>query len=432
VFGTAEATGVIDFRDGELDTGTRFFVLGFTARDGRYFPDFENAVAAYRGVGAGDPIDEAADYSGTFKEASVVDHSTGLRMNLRATDEYTLISPVTTMLAVPGSDQAKLKRQLGITGSTFALANNPDLRTFDPVSAFEAGDEDGARLFAANLRALLLWLGVEQVRTAERFAFSSLFNGQFIEDPPSVLGQGEFMELGVSRCLNQGADEFVFEEAPMLALIDCHLTTRGTGFDGAGVIVTPAKLQAAAHLINTYARAIPVSLDTTSERARYLLGIQGYLDVAIGLVITAQDDSEAMQALQVTEADIRAETEVYSENFQYNSEGLYQPAPDFLVLRGDAPFAFEDSFLISNDVVFSNERFNTRGIDPSTADVFGLRFPGDNELDTIVDNRLLENGRRELTVTARNGFRGNTFFDYEARAQNDETVRTRIYIRVID
>jgi hypothetical protein len=75
-------------------------------------------------------------------------------------------SPITTLIEYADS-QAAVKRGLGLDSGVFALSTDSDLTLFDPVTASATSDEvtrrEGARVAAANLRALTMVVGFEAV-----------------------------------------------------------------------------------------------------------------------------------------------------------------------------------------------------------------------------------------------------------------------------
>jgi hypothetical protein len=430
VYATSLATGLIEFTTGDLDTFGLYLTLGFTARDGRYYPGHANAIAAHTGIGDAPGVHPMGDYALSFKRTRVIDHETGLQIHMNAPAYVRMVTPVTAMLAAPGSTQAKLKVQLGITNSLFSMVADPDLATYDAIAEAASGDTnraaDAGRMHAANLRVLAIMSALQAIPAGGLYA-----------TPGGDMSLGDLRpaitptEGVATRCLAAGPERFVFQNDRMSSLIQCYLDnivlTQSAPI--AYLQLSPAKIQAIAHLIDGYAAAIPVRLETSVDKARWLLGINGYLRPMVGRVVDDSTDNaaQAVLAIPAISSTILSETSRYADFYRYNDSGLYMPAPDFLFLDGVASLTFDEQVMLRNDFLLSNEKLNTRGFDVSGGSIQSVTVPAANASELSVVPVLLGKYR----VTALNGFKGVSYFDYRAKASNDEERTTRVYVRVM-
>jgi hypothetical protein len=339
-----------------------------------------------------------------------------------------MVTPVTAMLVAPGSTAEKLKTQIGITGSLFGMVNDPDLVTYDAIEEAASGDAaraaDAARMHAANVRSLAI-----------QAALVTLANGQGYKTPGIDMSYGDVRpgvtptEAVATRCLAAGPAQFIFQNDRMSQVVGCYLrdvaVTQPT--PPAYLQLSDTKIRAIAHMIDAYAAAMPVRLESSTEKARWMLGINGYLRPMIGHIATASTDNAAQAALAIFSPTIIAETSRYTEFLRYNETGRYMTSPDFLILNGITTLNFQAGDLTGNDVIFSNERFNTRGIDRSVGVVQSISVPQVNATQISV----AQNSSGNYTVSALNGFTGATYFDYVAKASNNEERTTRVYVRVM-
>lgn len=420
IYAASQATGVLEFTTGDIDTFGNYLALGFTSRDGRYFAGFANAIAGYTGIGTEPGANLTTDYASRFKRSDVFDHETGSRIIMNAPANLRMVTPVTSMLVAPGSTAAKLKTQLGINGSLFGMVNDPDLATFDAVSETESGDAaraaEGARMHAANVRVLAITTGLSAIVEANGFTRPG-YN--------SVLGDirdtNTPIEALTAKCLNSGPNQFIFQNDRMTQVVQCYASNFSF------LQLSTTKAQAVAHLIDAYAAALPVRLESQNDKARWILGLSGYLRPLIGQLVSAQGDTLAQAALSITTPTILNETARYAEHYRYNETGLFNPAPDYFVLTGATSLSFSSSVLVANDVVFSNERFNTRGIDSSQGTIQSVSVPSANASQITV----VAGASDSYTLTALSGFRGVSYFDYVSTARNGEQRTARAYVRVI-
>lgn len=430
VYATSLATGLIEFTTGDIDTFGQFLTLGFTARDGRYFPGHTNAIAAYLGLGTAPGADAAGDYSLRFKRTRVIDHETGAQIYMNAPADVRMVTPVTAMLVAPGSTATKLKTQLGITGSVFNLVNDPDLATYDAIAEAASGDAtrvaDAARMHAANLRVLAIMSALATIPTGIGYSTPGI-DLSYGDVRPAITPT----EAVATRCLAAAPAQFIFQNDRMSSVIQCYLNTVGATqpTPPATLQLSTAKVRAIAHLIDGYAAAMPVRLETSADKARWLLGINGYLRPTIGRVITDSTDNAAQAVLALTAISptILAETGRYAEFFRYNDSGLYMPSPDFLTLAGTTSLTFSAAALTGNDSILSNENVNTRGFDSSGGSIQSIAVSAANSNELSV----IQNPSGTYTVTVLNGFKGASYFDYVARASNSEQRTTRVYVRAM-
>jgi hypothetical protein len=360
----------------------------------------------------------------------VIDHETGLQIHMKAPADVRMVTPVTAMLSAPGSTAAKLKVQLGINNSLFSMVSDPELATYDAVAETLSGDPnraaDAARMHAANLRVMAMMT-----------ALGAIPGGATYTSPGIDMSHGDLRTPGApiegvaTRCLAAAPAQFVFQNDRMSSVIQCYVDTlvRAQPTPPAYLQLSTAKIRAIAHLIDGYAAAMPVRLETSVEKARWLLGINGYLRPMVGRIVTDTTDNAAQAVLALTAISptMLAETSRYAEFHRYNDTGLYMPVPDFLVLADVTSLAFDERSLIGNDFVLSNQKVNTRGFDPAGGSIQSVTVPAANASELSV----VQNSATTYTVTALNGFKGASYFDYVARGSNNEQRTTRVYVRVM-
>jgi hypothetical protein len=428
VFGSSLAAALIDFTDGNFEAVGLFTALGFTARDGRYSPGFANAIAAYTGLGTSPGASLQNDYSLFYKQIRAVDHETGILIEYDSPANFIMATPVTSMLVVNGTSEAKVEQQLGITGGPLALTVNPNLSTYDAIQEIESGEParvaDGERMLAANLRAMTLWVGLKATVEARAFLSPSNFNVLYSDN--RAVPPGAPFNPTSAFCMRERPAEFVFERATLVAMIACYTQSPVNGY----VPPTGVRAEAIAHVISTYARAIPARLTTRAERARWLLGLRGYLVPLIGQIYNAPDDSVAQSALTITQSTVVNETSIYENHLRYNETGRFMPGPDFVTLRSGTAISYSIAPIVNNDYVLSNEKVNTRGIDLAATRIIRLESAPDNTNKARTVLVLIGPNGSEFTTTASPDFKGATYFDYFGRASNGEERLARVYIRV--
>lgn len=426
VYATSAAIGKIDFTTGDLETFGLFHAVGFTDLDGRYFPGYANAFVSYANIGTAPGASLQADYALTFKRAQVFDRETGMQFTLFAPSNVRMVTPVTSLLAVPGTSADKVKTQFGITNSLFAMVTDPDLATYDAIAEVQSGNAargaDAARMFAANLRVTAVLAALKEVYT--RATVNSVQGpllqfGDFNNGPPPAEATG-------ARCLAAAPAQFIFQNDRMSAIIQCFVDTSGMH---PTVRPSTLKIQAIAHLIDGYAAAMPVRLETGPEGVRWLLGVNGYLRAKIGQILADNTDATAQAVLAITAISptILDATARYGSHHSYGTFSTYWPQPDFVTLTNVSSLTINDEQLLRNDVVFSNVLVNSSGIDPAAGTIDGFTIAANNAVEISV----VRNGPGVFTVTALNGFKGASFFDYYSSAGNSFQRITRVYVRVL-
>jgi hypothetical protein len=421
VLAIGPAVGRLDFFDSRNRDG---FLAGFTARDGRYFPGYANAII---GRTSGDPASVRADNSSKFKVASVIDHETASVITAVAPDYVRVVTPVTSMLWESGTDQTRLKLQLGLTqatvaSSSFRMGRDPDLATYDLVAEAESGDPDraadAARMAAANLRLLAVAGG-----------FGAL-NHIIVPDQASEtmsVGFGVGADsLPLSRCLRDGAADIMFFADALLPILRCHLAQMPPLRNSSGAIVTlrPAVEEAIARLIGLYAVAIGVRPDDPRERGRWLLGIRGYLMPEVARIAADNNDASLAQVSQLATPDIALATQRYVDHYRYNPTGLFMPAPDLITMPAGTTRIIKTSLLTGNDLQFDGGSAGLGGLGPSST-LLSISVPAANQAEISVTR-----SGDDITITPAAGFRGVTFFDYRARGEFAEELTARVYVRV--
>lgn len=321
------------------------------------------------------------------------------------------LTPVSSLL-VRHADAARLKRQLGITGSLFAMTNDPDLDLYEAQAELATGDTarvmDAERFVAAILRA--------QAMEAATLGFAGFGS------PDQFLALGER--------LNAAGDAFIFTNERMSALLAGTPKWQNVRED---------VRSAAAHLINAFAAAI--GTNASSDRAaRYSLASVGYLAAELEALARNNSEAAAAAALQVTAPMIESETIRYGERIPATATGFSFPAPDFYRLEAARSSVIEtvkpgaSQFFLNGNVVDlpqSNDLTATSSGSPGfflpAVTIESITLPAGNAREISI-NRDAEG---KITVTPVLGFVGLTYFDYVARNVAGETQVARIYLRIV-
>lgn len=403
------ATGRLDFYTGNATAIGDAIAQGFLSRDGFYTPGYRNGLSSYIGLGAGYTL--SADYSDRYKRAALFEHETSLYLLMDAPAEARVVTPATALLTSAGLTQAKLKRQLGITGGIFGLIADPDLLTYDAVTEAATGDQararDASRMFAANLRVLAIVRGLAAVGRPL---------GGINER--SVTQAQDFTRVG--GCLNAAGDLFVFTNERMTSLADC--VQRTSNF---APLVRTQTLSAIAHLIDAYAAAIPVNLDTPEGQARWRLGIEGWLVPEIVQLSAAQSDAQDAAASAILTPTIIAETQIYAEYYRYNATGRFLTSPDFYVVDGgqsltlpaddfDSP-TWNDFLIIDTD----------GGIGPNQGVIQSVSVPAAYASRVTA---TVQSGTISITATA--GAPTAAYLDYVIMHPTAGSRTARLYVRI--
>tara|TARA_R110001599_G_scaffold42162_2_gene127156 strand:+ start:881 stop:2020 length:1140 start_codon:yes stop_codon:yes gene_type:complete len=379
-------------------------VGGFGTREGEYFPSF---ARAFRGSAFGSTFGDLSDQA---KVGEMIDSSTGAYIRFYAPAAAKIISPVTALL-LDGPEQAKLKRQLGITGSLFGLQSiDPDLLTFDPFAEALSNDParsaDAARLFAANARAMSI-LALELTEDLQIFAF----------DSSSVL----------SAALANAPDRFLFNDNAEMAAVVSRVPEYAT--------LRPEVQSAIAHLINAYAAAAPIQINKANPASGYLMGIRGYLLPQIIALRQENSIAAASNALAVTTPQILLQIERYGENIAVTTTGFFLPAPDHYETTANTPLRLVSGRIVGRLTGHPLENdFHANGPKGS------IGFFGSNDTQiTAVSVPTMNNGQvsaslgadNEVIITPVPGFTGVTYVDYTVSHPEGETGNARIFVRVV-
>ncbi|WP_168355843.1 hypothetical protein [Sphingomonas gei] len=317
-----------------------------------------------------------------------------------------IYSPATSLIEFADS-QVAVKRALGLDTGIFKLMTDPDLTKFDPVVALLDADDathrEGARVAAANLRAGAVAIGVDTVRQGRfdpYFLFVQQGNVKFV---------GEFVAT---------RQAFLFDNSVMSDLLTSAVPAGKYRAD---------VLSAAAHLIGAYAAAIGVQIDTTTSATQFNLGLIGYLRTRLGELLEANTAEAAARALAVTAPQIIDQTAIFREALPLPTTGFFFPGPDFFVASAGAPLiitadGLDVSTLVSNDI-YANGPTGSIGFFPASSSVLSVSVPSINSAELTA---VLASGK--VTVTALNGFKGYTYFDYAVRHPSGEEGAARVYV----
>ena len=321
------------------------------------------------------------------------------------------LTPVSSLL-VRHADAARLKRQLGITGSLFAMTSEPDLDLYEAQAELATGD-------------------TAHVADAERF-IAAILRVQAIE--AATLGFGGFGSpdqfLALGERLNAAGDTFIFTNERMSALLAGTPKWQNVRED---------VRSAAAHLINAFAAAIGTNV-SSDRAARYSLACVGYLAAELDALARNNTEAAAAVALQVTAPMIESETIRYGERIPVTATGFFFPAPDFYRLEAARSSVIEtvkpgaSQFFLNGNVVDlpqSNDLTATSSGSPGfylpAVTIESITLPAGNAREISI-NRDAEG---KITVTPVLGFVGLTYLDYVARNVEGETQVARIYLRIV-
>lgn len=397
---TASGPAFFNFYPDETFTFDTNAVGGYTTRNGEYFPSFSQGfVEAKYGSSGG-------DLSGRVKLAQMIDPNTGTYLRFGAPANAKIVSPLTALL-LGGADQAKLKTQLGITGSIFGLSINPELLTFDPIAESRSTDPtrqlDAARLLAGNARALAL--------------------GALIIDDGVTLPIFDYRPLAAA--LASGPNRFLFNQ-------NAEMTSIVAAVPGYGGL-RPDVQSAIAHLINAYAAAIFDRITEADGASTSLMGVIGWLAPRISELRTANSATAASAALAITAPQIRDEIARYRERIPITTTGFFFPGPDHYRTAVNTPLRLRSGtatgqilrYPLENDVNANGSGvIGFFGISGTT--ITAISVPAANTAQ--VSATLASDG--EITITPLPGFTGLTYVDYTVRHGGGEVQNARMYVRV--
>lgn len=316
-----------------------------------------------------------------------------------------IYSPLTSLIDGAGS-QARVKQAFGLDGGIFFLATDPDLTVFDPAVALALNDEDtrheGARVAAANLRAMATAAGIQAV-----------FNGT--PDPYAHVSVGTTDYGFLGRWI--GTDSrFIFDNARMTAILVNNRTV-SDGFR--------ETLSAAAHIIDTYAAAMGVQVSDPAFIAQYVLGIRGYLQPELEALVRTNTPEAAAAAQSLTPETIRARIAVFMETVPANTSGFLFPGPDFFSTTSDTISIRAGAGglpdITVNDLYFRTQMEGS-GIGTG-GQVISITVPASKTGQVAA---TLSAGA--ITATAVGGFKGTTYFDYRVRIPAGEEATGRVYV----
>lgn len=414
-YGSSATVGRITFYPTRELTG--FTAIGFTARDGRYFPGFAQGIVS---PNSGTLQDILRDNADRFKSFGGIDHETGLSITMVAPDYARMVTPLTSLLLASGTDQEKLKtqfglKQLGGNFTPFRMDVDPDLARYDAIAELESTDTlrqiDATRMIEANLRALALANGL--------LAMTSRFGPDItVRSSSSALASGEG-----DTCLRDAAPDTIFLNNRLLPIVQCHLASYNARFPSLAVTLSPATVEAIAHLISNYATAIGVRPDRLDLRKAYLMGIRGYLIPAVARVAFNNDAATSAAAMATTPGTAAAAVQAYRDTPGYNATGLFQPQPDFVVMAPGSRLDITSDRLTGNDLQFAGQGTG-QGELRLFSTLLSVSVPAVNQANLTV----VRSGD-DISITVAGGFQGVTWFEYRARGEFAEERDVRVYIR---
>lgn len=360
-----------------------------------------------------------ANYGSVDKLAIGIDPAGSFLTSAQAPADSLVISPLSHLL-MGTNTQARLKAQLGISGSLFGLAGDRDLKSFSVVEGLRSTTPevvaDSERLVAHHLRVQML-NGV--VNTWSNYEQDPV--GLITFQPRNVGSETPTL----TTYLAQAPAEFLYTNSRMSALLRTLPTYSRT--------FRPDVVDAAAHLVNAYAATIPVRIGSREQAARFMIGIKGYLIPEILQLLTDNSAEAANRALAVTSGTMLAQTERYTEQLPFDVNDSFFTSPDFYTLaagssklvdatdigsNGDGPFTDNDIHL--------RPTVNGQGFFRGNSTVTSVTVPTVNSAQVTA----VLNPDGTVLIRPAPGFVGVTWFDYTARHERGDIETGRVYVRV--
>jgi hypothetical protein len=326
----------------------------------------------------------------------------------------TTVSVVNDLLSRVG-DQTRVKRALALDAGPLRFLTDRDLLTFSATAALASADSaikaDGGRLTNANIRLLALML-------AGNVYAGDLRSQQII--PVSIPFGSDLGFITAYLANNPNARFFDGGTEALLRSLRPASTP--------GPVMRDDVSAAFAHLVDQYALAAGIVLDDPSTRARYMLGLRGWLVPRLLELRTANSAEAAARALAIRVPTITAETAVFADaRPNFPDSGAFLPAADFIQLTPGSSMRVvaltNDSrvpSLLTNDLIIGF--VETR----PPAQILQVSVPAANA--GAVSAVLNADQTTDISVTP--GFSGITWFDYRARGGNGQEANGRVFVLV--
>ncbi|WP_230772244.1 hypothetical protein [Sphingomonas sp. Leaf4] len=402
--GTATvATG----RDGVAPAGTNPLPGSPILQPGAFAPNYSAATFTLTGTG--------------------LEVATGYLTTQTAPVGATTISPLTSLIAVSGSQTVVRSAMLLNTGDGYALPASLDLLTYSatrPQAANEAAQTRGA-LIAANLRvrALSQALNLMSLPTIDQTIIP-----QVPANKETMIGNWLKANPSARLFIGNGTEQFLRGNVTMSGIYPIYDETYA----------------AVAHLINIYASALKM-LETQPDAAqRYNAALQGFLSEEIRRVMRFNFNDRAgnlelkaatTRALTLTTQNVTTAVSALDVPAAANT-GLFFPGIDFIPISGGA------------SVIVSQRDARLR---PSATGAHNPSF-GDNDyvwnpttLKFDIDERLALTGvavpaafagklaisstsATAFTIQPVGGFTGIGYVDLSITSGNGETRTERVFV----
>lgn len=373
---------------------------GSCSRDGRFGPGV-SGLRGHQFIGRdGTTIDDFLD---GYVLVIGIESAGGTVVNFTGPRGSRVFSPLTSIIE-PAESQSAVKRAFGLeSGGTFALGADRDLTSFDPLVAMASTDEetrrDGGRIAASNLRAMTAAEGVRAVLAGAPEPYQPRDN--------------DFTRLGTWI---KSDDGFLFNKTRLTRLLTQSVATGRYRDD---------VLSAAAHLISTYASAIPTQVADPAVAAQFTLGIRGYLRLELDALLTANTAEAAVKALAVTIPEAAIRTDIFLQRVPFPTTGYFFPSPDFIAGTNGTPINIRANTdapdIGDNDYYLRDSPVGGMGVG---GEVLSANVPAANAAHisaTLVGDTIV--------VNALAGFRGTTYLDYRIRNSQGEEGIARIYVQ---
>lgn len=396
---TSGAVGaIVGFADFDVDGDGEFVgsadLRGSTNRQGEFGQDVSGKL------GLGGFADEAAAEPIYAISVSGNDSASGLAYALYAPTGATTVSPITTLLYF-ADDPAQVRTGLALDSGTAPLRSAPDLLTFDvprSLSSSNANERfDASRLTVINLHLLNL--------------ASLVSAAQFVDRGFPLDSFGESFADFIAQNSSAAFDDPDYIGEYLQANFDCG--------------GSPEALEALAELVAKFGSIVPDRIDDLELAAKYSLLFRFTVTPEFRRLCAAPTGAAIAEVRAITAQEIEDQLAVFSSATPPDLSGTLFAAPDYrefqapsltLTARCDLPTDSQRQSPYCNDQEFGE------GLDGLSL----VSVTSGNSSQLSVS--LASNG--QITMSALNGFRGLTFFDYVVQYQNEPGVQSRVYVRI--
>lgn len=352
-------------------------------------------------LGLGGFADEAAEEPIYDIFASGIDTVIGLSFGLYAPAGATTVSPLTSVVYYAGGIDT-VRAGLSLDDGQNRLRSSPNLLTFDVSRNLESSNAnrrlDAARLLVVNLNVLNL--------TALTFAPQSIDGG---------FG-GVGARLGEYLATGEALD-FADADSILRFLDDLNYSCGGSA----------DAREAGAELFAKYGSILPDTIDDLDLAAKYHLLFRFVIGPEFARLCANPTAATIAEVRGITPEEIEDQLAVFMSAARPTISGTLFAELDYREFTGT-------SFTLANDCDFPQSSYQRSPVCNDFEHVEGRI--DDRSTITDVDSgnssqlnvSVAANGR--ISITAVNGFRGLSFFDYDVQLDNGQRSTSRVYVRV--